>query len=321
MNNRSFYRLFKERDTDFEALADKYRKKLERSQNSVIPICVGTSLVLFIIYLIMILSIEEPDSSDYRTLLLTPVVGIAIGEWIFRRISKYYQKKFDNARRRIIHTRYEQCEENQRVEAEKRDVPIPPFLEKPTDDFSKSFFGKDMVTVKDEKCRYAIEIYGETAGEKPGIIKTGSFAINESHVYSKKGKSSWYVIQTMKDPSVRTSRLLNSVYAPYKLSRDFHHPEMFLTLPDGKSYDGYASISLHYMGSYNKYTVEKGLDESLVFCHVFRLGDELYKDFILCARKEDYSWRLETIIPAKHQEILPSDYVPPDYFFGSFQIL
>ncbi|MCD7887303.1 MAG: hypothetical protein LUG44_06760 [Clostridiales bacterium] len=207
------------------------------------------------------------------------------------------------------------------AEVTQSDPPIPAFLEKPTDEFSKKVFGKDMVMVKNRKCRYAAEVYGAVAEKTPNVIHDGSFAINERHIYSKKGENSWYVIRTMKAPSVRTSRIQNSVYAPYMLSKDFQSPEQFLTLPAGKNYDGYASISLKYMGYYARYSLQKGLDESCVFCHVFRLGGGLYKDFILCARKEDYSWRLETIIPAKREEILPPDYVPPGYFFGSFQIL
>ncbi len=347
-------------DYSYDELVTKYRKKFVEYndrldmrkifQKAEVPIRVVIIAVLYIfsfkIYRLVVFESGVMDSNGPLAgliLCLTIVAPIAIERLINRQMTKYYQNKLYDLRREVNilnnellarrqaerdEAEYlkkkiesENTKENQISENPREQAPLPAFLLRPMDEFSEKFIGKDMITVRDAKCKYATEIYGEVAENNPKVVKYGTYEINESHIYSKEGESSWYVISTMKTPSVRTSDLKNSVLAPYNLSRSFKTPETLILLPDGKSYDGYSSIKMNYMGSYDNYARQKGLDEAVVFCHVFSLGNEMYKDFILCARKGDYSWKLETIIPAKHQQILPPDFVPPGYFFGSFQTL
>ena len=84
---------------------------------------------------------------------------------------------------------------------------------------------------------------------------------------------------------------------------------------------GYESIQLHELGSFEEYNKIKNIDENVVFCHVFSFRGKLYKDYILCARKKDISWKVECYIEAKTPELSPLDFAPPGFLFGSFDIL
>lgn len=201
------------------------------------------------------------------------------------------------------------------------DSSLPGYLLRPSDPLSQRFFGSSMLPVVDERCGYRAEVYGECAGQAPWIEKrTTGFEIDEVHIYYKKEAPSWYAISTMKTPSVRTSPLCNAVLAPYNLSKVMDTYEPVLNVPDAWDISDYESFGLSDLGAWPAYDRARGLEESHVFCHIFRMNGRLCKDFILMARKGIFSWKLECIIEASEQEISPADFVPPGYFFGSFEI-
>lgn len=196
-------------------------------------------------------------------------------------------------------------------------APLPGFLVRPDDPIAKQFFEKEMIAVSDPTCHYRTELYGPAADSAPKVIDQGSTQI---HVYSKVDSPSWYVVTTLNSPGVRTTPLENSVLTPLNMSRLFHAPSAFLQVPDSMSLDGFQEIKLHELGAWPAYDKLHNLDESRSFCYVFSLKDQVYKDYILTARKGDYNWRLECVTPAQNgnPDISPADFVPPGYMFGSF---
>lgn len=72
------------------------------------------------------------------------------------------------------------------------------------------------------------------------------------------------------------------------------------------------------MEEWNDYNQLHGFDESRVYCQVFYLNGQLYKKFILVARKRDCSWRVEVNIPSETEQVLPPDFVPAGQTFDSF---
>ncbi len=196
---------------------------------------------------------------------------------------------------------------------------IPAFLSRPADPVAERFFSADMITVSDKKCGYKVDVYGNSAGVLPQIVQhTTGYEIDEVHIYYKKDSPSWYVISTMKTPAVRTSPLSNAVLAPYNLSKSFGMYEPMLNVPQVWAVNDYESLELYDLGAWSDYDRERGLEESHVFCHVFKMNRKMYKDFILAARKDIYSWKLECLLETQTKEISQADFVPPGYFFGTF---
>jgi len=192
---------------------------------------------------------------------------------------------------------------------------LPEFLVKSKDKT------KRITRIQNNKCKYSVEMYNERVEKIPGVTNNGSYPIDEYHVYSRSGSKAWYVISTMKTPLVRKTPLENSVMSPYTLSQSFRMPEAFLHLPAGRDYKGYISIKMESLGSFPNYAFVHGLDEAQVFHHTFILGDTGYGDYILVARKGDYSWRLEVIAPQESEEISHEDNIQAGAFFGTFRPL
>ncbi len=205
--------------------------------------------------------------------------------------------------------------------AEPASGPLPGFLVKPNDPISNRMYGGQLTPVTDRRCGYQIEINESYQNRQPEVrSRSGQFEIDETHIYSKPDVPSWYAVSTMKTPMVRTSPLASSVQTPYNMAKLLDEPSILIPLPEGRSFDGYQSIRLMNLGSFEAFTRQKGLDESMVFCHVFQLGGQVYKDYILCARKGDYAWKLECFIQSQNDnpEIQAVDFVPPGFLFGGF---
>lgn len=199
---------------------------------------------------------------------------------------------------------------------------LPGFLVLPDDPISRKMFGGDLTDVKDARCGYFIQVNEAYQRKAPCVRKkSAQFEIDEVHIYSREGIPSWYAVHTMKTPMVKTSPLEGLVMHPYQLSQMTEMPELMVTAPDHMDIDGYESVRLHSLGSWPEYDKARRLDESKVFCHVFRMNGTVYKDYILCARKGDRAWKLECYIVSQNGdlELSPVDFVPPGFLFGGFK--
>jgi len=203
----------------------------------------------------------------------------------------------------------------------KQSAYLPAYLIKPTDPISLKIFGNNLVTVKNEACHYQIEVNPEYQNVNPTITSFSDSEINEIHIYSKSDIPSWYAVSTKKAPEVEHTPLKNSVTSPHMLSNIMKTPYPMVNIPFVSIQSGYESIQLHELGSFEEYNKIKNIDENVVFCHVFSFRGKLYKDYILCARKKDISWKVECYIEAKTPELSPLDFAPPGFLFGSFDIL
>lgn len=196
---------------------------------------------------------------------------------------------------------------------------IPAFLLYPDDPISKIMFEKSMTQIQNTRCGYRFMLYSDVAKPIPEIEKrTPQFDINEIHYYYKEDSLSWYSIYTMKGSAVKSTPLRNWVERVDYFAAVMGVMDEVLKTPRllrGKKYKKVAFVDMEEWSDYNRL---HGFDESHVYGHVFYLNDQLYKKFILLARKSDYSWRIEVNIPSKTESICPPDFVPAGQTFGSF---
>lgn len=201
--------------------------------------------------------------------------------------------------------------------------PLPGFLVKPSHPLIQQMFGQ-FTPVQDRRCGYQIELNPDYTSLIPQISKRSTqFEIDETHIYSKPDMPSWQAVTIMKTPMVKTSPLQSMALTPYRMYRMLDVPAMAIPFPEHRSVESFESIQMHLLGGWEAYTRQKGLDESLVFCHVFRLNGEVYKDYILCARQGDFAWKLDCIIQSQENstEIHAVDFVPPGFLFGGFSTI
>lgn len=199
------------------------------------------------------------------------------------------------------------------------DIQIPEFLLYPDDPFSEMMFGKSMEQVQNTKCGYRFMLYSEAAGSVPDIEEHSSqFEIDEVHYYYKESSLSWYSICTMKDESVKNNKVRSWVEKADHFAAMSGAMDQVLRLPGPLRGRAYKKVALADLEEWNDYNRLHGFDESHVYGHVFYLDAQLYKKFILVARKDDRSWRAEVNIPSETEIILPPDFVPAGQTFGSF---
>ena len=204
-------------------------------------------------------------------------------------------------------------------EMNKKDKRIPVFLLYPDDLISEMMFGKSMKQIQNTRCGYRFMLYSEVAGSVPKIEKQSQqFAIDEIHYYYKEDSPSWYSICTMKGGTVKNTPVRNWVERGDQFAMMLGAMDQVLRTPRLLRGQTYNKVALVDMEEWNDYNQLHGFDESHVYGHVFYLNDQLYKKFILVARKHDCSWRVEVNIPSETEKILPSDYVPAGQTFGSF---
>lgn len=203
--------------------------------------------------------------------------------------------------------------------SEIREVKIPGYLIYPNDPLSKIMFGSKMQEVCDKRCRYRFLLYTDIADPTPEIRQqTPPFDINETHIFWKLDSSAFCSVSTMKAPSVKTSNLRGWVESTDQMGMLFGDMTPFLNLPSGLATGEYRRVEMHDLGEYTAYNKLHGFEKTHVYCHVFYLGDTLYKKFILCARRDDFSWKAECTFPSNSEALQPTDTVPPRQVFGSF---
>lgn len=212
-----------------------------------------------------------------------------------------------------------------RIEPRSASEPLPGFLVKPDTDnpIIQLMFG-ELSQVQDRRCGYQIELLPQYVNLVPQISKrSAQFEIDETHIYSKPDMPSWQAVTIMKTPMVKSSPLQSMALTPYRMYQMLNIPTMAIPFPEHRSVESFESIQMHLLGGWEAYTRQKGLDESLVFCHVFRLNGEVYKDYILCARQGDFAWKLDCIIQSQgnSNELQAVDFVPPGFLFGGFSTI
>lgn len=198
-------------------------------------------------------------------------------------------------------------------------VNIPAFLLYPEDPIADLMFGKSMVEIRNEKCGYRFMLYREIADPVPEIEEMNPpFAVHEAHFYWKEDSPSWYSVSTMKDVSVPKSPLESWVEKADAFALRFGAADHVLRMPKAMRGRSYRKVALVDMEEWPDFNRIHGFDESHVYAHVFYLEEQLYKKFILVARKGDVSWRVEVNIPSEHEQIMPYDFVPAGQTFGAF---
>ncbi len=198
-------------------------------------------------------------------------------------------------------------------------IEIPGYLVYPNDPLSQIMFGSKMQEVCDKRCGYRFLLYTNIADPSPEIRRqTPPFDINETHIFWKADSSAFCSVSTMKTPSVKTSDLRGWVESTDQMGMLFGDMTPFLNLPSGLANGEYRRVEMHDLGECTAYNKLHGFEETHVWCHVFYLGDTLYKKFILCAKRDTTSWKAECTFPSDSEALLPIDAVPPGQVFGSF---
>lgn len=196
---------------------------------------------------------------------------------------------------------------------------LPGYLRYPEDPLSQKMFASQMQAVCDKRCGYQFMLYTGIGDTSPEIKKQmPSFEINETHIFWKPDSPSFCSVSTMKSPSVKASSLRNWVEANDQMGVLFGNMTPFLNLPAGLAAGEYRRVEMHDLGTCAAYNKLHGLEETHVYCHIFYLGDTLYKKFILCARLDTSSWKVECTFPSASESMRPMDAVPPGQVFGSF---
>ena len=177
------------------------------------------------------------------------------------------------------------------------------------------------VAVESNVCAFLVSelLYTNIADPSPEIRRqTPPFDINETHIFWKADSSAFCSVSTMKTPSVKTSDLRGWVESTDQMGMLFGDMTPFLNLPSGLANGEYRRVEMHDLGECTAYNKLHGFEETHVWCHVFYLGDTLYKKFILCAKRDTTSWKAECTFPSDSEALLPIDAVPPGQVFGSF---
>ena len=196
---------------------------------------------------------------------------------------------------------------------------IPGYLVYPNDPLSQRMFASQMQEVCDKRCGYRFLLYTDIADPSPEIRQhTPPFGINETHIFWKANSPSFCSVSTMQAPSVKTSNLRGRVESTDQMGMLFGNMMPSLNLPTGLANREYRRVEMHDLGECAAYNKRHSFEETHVWCHVFYLGDTLYKKFILCAKRDTSSWKVECTFPSEQEALLPMDMVPPGQVFGSF---
>ena len=196
---------------------------------------------------------------------------------------------------------------------------LPAYLRYPNDALSVFLFKEKMKEVINESCNYRFMLYTDTAEFTPVIDKQmPPLDVNEIHYYFKDGVKAWYSISTMKHESVRTNSVRSWVERADNLSFMIGAYDIALRVPESFKGQEFRNVNAYDMGEEVLYNELHGFDESHLYARIFYLGEQVYKKFILVAKKDDWSWRVEVNIPSTSEEILPPDFVPAGQTFGKF---
>ena len=122
-------------------------------------------------------------------------------------------------------------------------------------------------------------------------------------------------ISKMNNEYIHTSNLRDLVENQFALMIDYDN---ILRIPQHMRGKTFKDIAMYYIEQNDLYNQLHGFDEAYVYCRVFYLDKQLYKKFILVAKKDDWAWRIEENVPSLSEEIEPPDFVPAGQTFGRF---
>lgn len=196
---------------------------------------------------------------------------------------------------------------------------LPAYLRYPDDPISQKMFESQMTAVHDRRCGYQFMLYTGIADTVP-VVKQNSptFDLNETHIFWKPDSPSCCSVSTLKSSSVKTSDLKKWVESNDRLGLLLGAMTPFLNLPAQWKSEEYHRVEMYDLGENAAYNKLHSFEESHVYCHVFSLGETRYKKFILCAKRDTVSWKVECTFPTKQETLSPVDTVPPGQIFGSF---
>ena len=122
----------------------------------------------------------------------------------------------------------------------------------------------------------------------------------------------------MKHESVRENSVKSWIEKADQFMLMVEAYDKVLRVPKTMRGRAFKNVGMYYVEQNELYNQLHGFDESHVYCRVFYLGNQLYKKFILLAKKDTLSWRLEVNFPSKTEKIIPPDFVPAGQTFGKF---
>ena len=122
----------------------------------------------------------------------------------------------------------------------------------------------------------------------------------------------------MKGESVRQNSVRNWVEKADQFLDMMGAMDSMLRLPRRLQGKKYTQLAKYDMGECLPYNQLHGFDESHGYSHIFLLDRQIYKKFILVARKDNCAWRAEVNIGSDQNQIMPQDYVPCGQTFGGF---
>ena len=207
--------------------------------------------------------------------------------------------------------------ENEETDA--RYSELPPYLRYPNDAISELMFKGKMKEIVNTHCNYRFMLYTAVADPNPEVeTQSPPFDRNETHYYFKDGQAAWYSVCTMKHESGRENSVRSWIERADQFMMMAEAYDMVLRVPKNMRGKTFKNVAMYYVEQNELYNQLHGFDESHLYCRVFYLGDQLYKKFILVAKKDDWSWRIEENIPSRSEEIEPPDFVPAGQTFGKF---
>lgn len=211
------------------------------------------------------------------------------------------------------------------LESRVRNIPeeeicvLPEFLVYPGDPIARIMFEGKTKAVCNRKCGYQFLLYTDIADTTPEVRQQQpAFECNETHIYWKSDSPSFVSVSTVKGPSVKSSDLRNWVEAQDQLGLMLGTMTPFLNIPSKMEAGGYRRLDMIDLGQEAAYNKLHGFEEAHAYCHVFYLGNKLYKKFILIAKRDTSSWKTECTIPSETERLQPSELVPPGMVFGPF---
>ena len=173
--------------------------------------------------------------------------------------------------------------------------------------------------ISNQKCGYQLMLDNELANTTPEVKKNQpAFDCNETHIYWKTNLPYFVSVTTMKTPSVKTSNLKGWVESQDKMGQMFGSMISFLNLPSKMNFGEYTRVQMIYLGQSETYNKLHSFEETHVYCHIFYLGNQLYKKFILCAKRGITSWKVECTIPTEPNAVPTQNIELPGMIFGSF---
>lgn len=220
---------------------------------------------------------------------------------------------------KLFYGKYSSLEDRVKSIPETEASALPEFLVYPRDPIARKMFEGKVKELFNWKCGYQFLLYTDIADTMPEIRhQQPTFECNETHIYRRSDSLSFISVSTMKSPGVKTSNIRNWVEAQHQMGLIFGNMTSFLNIPSGLEGGEYHHVNMHDLGREDAYNRLHGFEETHTYCHVFYLDKQLYKKFILVAKRDTVSWKVECTVPSETERLHPSDLIPPGMLFGSF---